>query len=79
MSKKKEVILKYPYRSRFGSDKSMVTKIIDENTVECEDEHGLYKTQSNRLDNGLHDPNRTDKSRLGKLFSGTKKEKEEKR
>lgn len=43
-------------------------------SVVCADEFGEYITEASRLDNGLSDPHRTSQTRLGKLFSGTKKE-----
>lgn len=67
----KEERFKYP--SHFGSHASMVdeeetAKLNDEKYVVLKDEHGFYKTERSKLDNGC-DPNRYAQSRLGKLFN----------
>lgn len=75
MSKKKEVVSKYPFPSRFGSHQSMVVEDIGE-TVKCKDEFGEYLTLKSNLDNGLADKNRTSQKRLGRLFDGSAKKEE---
>ena len=69
------------YPSRFGSHSTMqeglpfeevvATHIFGEDKVlmvNCKDEFGTYKTEYNRLDSGVADPNRFETSRLSKLF-----------
>lgn len=61
----------YPYPSRFGSHLSMLNtekSMVENGIVVLTDEHGDYKTELVRLDNGLADPNRYATSRLRKLF-----------
>lgn len=63
MSKKKHDIgTIFVGKSPYGSHKSLVIERDDVNLepdeVLCKDERGVYKTSSNRLDNGLADPNR---------------------
>ena len=53
----------YPYPSRHGSHASMIdeeqtSELTDEKMVVLKDEHGLYVTYRNRIDNGLADPKR---------------------
>lgn len=66
-----EKIAKYGFPSHYGSHKSMTVVpteeekvILKDNEVVCEDEFGRYITQADRLDNGMHDSNRTDSSRM---------------
>ena len=54
---------KYKFPSRFGTHKSMVLEETN-GVVVCEDEFGTYITSSDRIDNGLADPNRFDHRRL---------------
>jgi len=63
---------KYPYPSVYGSHKSMMVRLVEDNPklCVCLDEHGEYETEVVRLDNGECDPKRYKESRLGKLFSG---------
>ncbi len=53
---------KYPFPSRYGSHSSMVFSRIGKRVI-CRDEHGLYYTDPERLDNGLADPNRYNEAR----------------
>jgi hypothetical protein len=76
MSKKKEEKVKYQYKTRFGTTKDMVIEDCGSNHIRCSDEFGEYLTTRNHIDSGLTDPNRCAQSRLTKLFSGVKKEKE---
>ena len=45
-------------KSWFGSHAEMVVEELHDGLVVCEDDSGKYITHSNRLDNGLADPNR---------------------
>jgi|TARA_B100002019_G_C21219292_1_gene573784 hypothetical protein len=45
-------------KSWFGSHAEMVVEELHDGLVVCEDDRGKYVTHSNRLDNGLADPNR---------------------
>ncbi len=54
----------YLYPSRYGSHASMIdeektSELTDEKMVVLKDEHGMYITYKDRLDNGLADPKRT--------------------
>ncbi len=71
MAKRKDVVPKYTYPSRFGSHASMILK-EEGDVVTCQDEFGEYTTSRSRIDNGLVDPARCAQNRLGKLFQGKK-------
>jgi hypothetical protein len=65
---------KSAYPSVFGSHASMIdedetNKLDDPTLVVLRDEHGLYTTERNKLDNGTADPNRYKVDRLSKLFA----------
>ena len=55
----------YPYKSFFGSSKSMVVKTLNEIDVVCADEFGEYQTSVDRLDSGGVDWNRADLVKRG--------------
>ncbi|RDJ35413.1 MAG: hypothetical protein DWQ19_11395 [Crenarchaeota archaeon] len=72
------------YPSQFGSHASMIDQeatdqLGNPDRVVLKDDHGVYETDRNRLDNGLADPNRYRTSRLGKLFGQEKDEEAKKR
>jgi hypothetical protein len=65
---------KFKFPSHFGSHASMIDAeateaLNDAALVVLKDEHGLYATLRNRLDNKEADPNRYVTARLHKLFA----------
>ena len=59
----------YKYKTRYGSHTDMIdeektSELKDEKLVVLSDEHGYYRTERIRLDNGLADPRRYNSKRL---------------